>query len=185
MTRVNFKQRFTSNRIAACGDVFLAVFSLVVLFSSLRHYFESPALWVLANVVSATFIFMMVIGREGTIPGILIAFLFVCMGIITVYMLFDGIYIAPLLMAIFTFDAWKQCRAGTKTPMDEVISVFYAVMAAGVPALAVNAWSNSSKPAEAIMAFVFYIALAWFSLYPPREWVQGYTPPSENKEMPK
>ncbi|OGV61035.1 MAG: hypothetical protein A2498_14370 [Lentisphaerae bacterium RIFOXYC12_FULL_60_16] len=160
-----------------CGTALLALLACV---SPLRNHVDPPAYWVLAEVSSAILILLLLVGKEdfgGRLYATVVLGGLAFLGLWL--MVVEGEWLLPLLFILYSFRAWRLTIRTNARPMDEVVRVMAAIMLAGMPALIAYAWMPQSIIPGTILSTLFFLCSAWFFLYPPMEWIQGYQPPGK------
>lgn len=165
------KERFRTCGYDAFGQFFLAVFSLIVIFTPLSEFLETPALWVASDVIAAIFILFILLSRDDWFVRMYTFFLFPACGLMALYMFFDGIIVAPVLFFIWCKRSYDSVKKGHSRAMGELVRSTLSIMAAGIPAAMAYAWTDSAAVTTGTLCILFFATNGWLYLYPPGEWL--------------
>jgi phage shock protein PspC (stress-responsive transcriptional regulator) len=162
-----FAQRWRSRGLEAGYDLFTAVCVALVAFTALRDLLKAnPGAWVVAELAASALLLVAVFGRHGTVARVFSVTLFVCAGILALYMLMDGLVVPPLLFVGYSVRAWRiELKEPTRS-LGETVRAAIAAMAAGIPAGIANTWGLPGWWTGVAMAFLYFLSSAVLRLYP-------------------
>ena len=165
------KERLRLHGRDAFGQFFLAVFSLIVLLTPLSGYLESPALWVLSDFAAAVFIMMILMAKNDWFGKIYATIMFVCIVVLCLYLLIEGIVIASALFVAWCWRSYASIKQGHSRALGEIIRSTCAIMVAGIPTMIVFSWSGPELAIIGTLSILFFMANGGLYLYPPGEWL--------------